>query len=166
MSQSLSDDWPRTAEKFAESITRIEADVASLKSDMDQIIQSLVVSLKRDRSFDELQEQLRRSERVAQAWKDAPLLTGIHDAVVMLRQTDGADKHLVAHLENLIYEAGVEEYGAVDDTVDPEEVSVTEVTGSGPNLTVSACKRPGLRIGGLPLRKPIVEVTRSERTNQ
>ena len=166
MSQSLSDDWPRTAEKFAESITRIEADVASLKSDMDQIIQSLVVSLKRDRSFDELQEQLRRSERVGPGLERCSASNGNPRCSCHANADDGDDKHLVAHLENLIYEAGVEEYGAVDDTVDPEEVSVTEVTGSGPNLTVSACKRPGLRIGGLPLRKPIVEVTRSERTNQ
>ena len=164
--QSSNNDADSIVKALSDKLSRVERDTASLKNDMDRIIQSLVVSLKRDRSFDELQQQLRDAEKISQAWRDAPLIIGIHDAVTMLKQTDDADKHLLAHLENLLYVAGVDEYGVAGDVVEPEEAEVTESIGAGPVLRVSVCKRPGLRIGGVPLRKPIVEVTREERMNQ
>lgn len=166
LGKHIDPDAHSAGETILEKLSRVESDMTSLKRDMDHIIESLVVSLKRDRSFDALQQQLRKSEKIAQAWRDAPLIMGIHDAVTMLKQTEDADTYLLAHLENLIYEAGVEEYGVAGDIVKPEEAEVTESIGSGPVLRVSVCQRPGLRVGSLPLRKPIVEITREGRHDQ
>lgn len=149
----------------APDLAKIAADIASIKSDVDQLFGPLVESVKRDRAFDELQQQLRNAQKVAQAWHDAPLITGIHDAIISLQQTPDPDKHLIEQLEDLIYRAGVETYGGVGETVLPEEIEVTASTGTGTVLTVTECKRRGLRIGALPLRKAIVEVSRTERTN-
>lgn len=143
-------------------LKQIAADVASMKSDVDRLFAPLVESIKRDRAFDELQQQLRKAEKVAQAWRDAPLITGIHDAIVSLRQSDAPDNHLISHLEDLLYRAGVEEFGKPGETVSAEDVEITQATGHGAVLTVAACKRPGLRIGELPLRRSIVEIIRTE----
>lgn len=153
-----------SSEQVAITVARMASDVAAIKSDVDQMMQPLVDSLKRNRYFDEMQSQLRKAEKVAQAWRDWPLIIGIHEAVISLRQRDSADRYLLEHLQNLLFEAGVNEYGLEGENIEPDEAEIIAFVGTGAVLTVSACKRPGLKVGSLPLRKPIVEVARSERT--
>ncbi|XBH21441.1 hypothetical protein V5R04_14700 [Jonesiaceae bacterium BS-20] len=152
---------PQTPEEVATLLGNVERDITQIKADVDQLMQPLVDALKRNRYFDEMQTQLRSAQKVARAWHDWPLITGIHEAVLMLRSNpQGADRYLLEHLESLIFQAGVTEYGLVGEIVDIEEVEVVAVTGNGDRFVVSQCKRPGLRIETVPLRKPIVEITR------
>lgn len=155
----------QTPEEVAALLANVERDVTMIKADVDQLMQPLVDMIKRDSYFNEMQSQLRSAQKVAQAWHEWPLITGIHEAVLMLRSnTQGADRYLLEHLENLLFQAGVTEYGIAGETVQIEEVEVVGATGSGNHFVVSQCRRPGLRIGPVPLRKPIVEVTRETRT--
>ena len=142
----------------------MSSDVTAIKGDMDRIMQPLVDSLRRDKYFDEFQDRLRKAEKVTQVWRDWPLITGIHEAVISLRQSEAPDKHLLEHLQNLLFEADVTEYGFEGEKVDPEEVDIVASHGSGGVFAVAVCRRPGLKVGSLPLRKPIVDIARSERT--
>lgn len=156
---------PQNPEEVATLLGNVERDVTKIKADVDQLMQPLVDSLRRNRYFDEMQSQLRSAQKVSQAWHDWPLVTGIHEAVLMLRSNvELADRHLLEHLENLLFQAGVTEYGLEGETVEIEEVVVMAATGSGDLFVVSQCDRPGLRIGPVPLRKPIIEVKRETRT--
>lgn len=150
----------------ASSATNVADDIAAIRADLDRLVPPLVEALKRDQYFTELREQVRRAEHVSRAWRDWPLITGIHDAVLNLRQSAQPDRHLLEHLESLIFQAGVTEYGLVGERIDPEEAEITAATGAGPRLIVSVTRRPGLRIGPVPLRKPIVEITRQGGTTQ
>ena len=141
-------------------LRQVVTDVAELKAELGQIVRPLVDALKRDRYFDELQAQLRRAAKLSEAWRDWPLISGVHDAVLNLRTTRDADPHLLEHLESLLFGAGVTEYGLVGDAIDPEEAEITASTGTGSHFIVTATRRPGLRIGSVPLRKPIVEIAR------
>lgn len=156
---------PQIPEEVAALLANVERDVTMIKADVDKLMQPLVYAMKRDSYFNEMQSQLRSAQKVAQAWHEWPLITGIHEAILMLRPNiQGADRYLLEHLENLLFQAGVTEYGIVGETVQIEEVEVVGATGSGDHFVVSQCKRPGLRIGPLPLRKAIVKVTRETRT--
>jgi len=155
---------PKRPHDIAVLLDQMSSDVTAIKADMDRIMQPLVDSLKRNKYFDELQDRLRKSDKVSQAWRDWPLITGIHEAVISLRQSDNPDKHLLEHLQNLLFQADVTEFGLEGQIVDPEEVEVIASSGTGTVFTVAVCSRPGLKVGSLPLRKPIVEIARSERT--
>lgn len=146
--------------------SEVSGDIAAIRADLDRLVPPLVEALKRDQYFTELREQVRRAEQVWRAWRDWPLITGIHDAVLNLRQSAEPDRHLLEHLESLIFQAGVTEYGLVGERIEPEEAEITAAAGSGPRLVVSVSRRPGLRIGPVPLRKPIVEITRQEGTTE
>lgn len=150
--------------ELAETLASMSRNVTAIKADIDRLMPPLVDTLKRNRYFDELQQHLRQTEKIAQAWRDWPLIIGIHDAVLDLRRTDASDPHLLEHLEGLIFHAGVTEYGFDGDEIDPLEAEITASTGSGRRIVVSSSRRLGLRIGPVPLRKPIVEVTRQERS--
>jgi len=154
----------RTSDEVFDALDRLDEDVTAMRSEITRIAEPLVRVLKQNQHVAELQAQLRRAEKVAQAWHDWPIITGLHDAVLMLRQTPDADPHLLEHLEGLIFAAGVEEYGKDGDAVEPEEADIIAASGSGGSFVVTVCRRPGLRIGPVPLRKPIVEVTRKEGT--
>ncbi|MCT9002612.1 hypothetical protein [Microbacterium memoriense] len=142
----------------------MSTDVTAIKADVERLMPPLVGALKRNQYFDELQGQLRRTEKIAQAWRDWPLIVGIHEAVIILRQSDAPDPHVLELLESLIFQAGVTEYGHEGDQIDPQEAEITASSGTGSQIVVSKIRRLGLRIGAVPLLKPIVEVTRTERT--
>lgn len=140
----------------------LEADVASIKQDVEQILPALVEALKRNRYFDEMERQLRRAERVAEAWREWPLVVGVHDVIIALRASD-TDPQIVEQLLDVLYRsAGVEEFGFVGEQVDPTQVEISESAGAGNHITVRESQRPGLRIGHQPLRKAIVSVIREE----
>lgn len=156
---------PQSQEVVAALLANIERDVTMIKADVDQLMQPLVGALKRDKYFDEMQSQLRSAQKVAHAWHERPLITGIHEALLILRSNSESEApYLLELLENLLFQAGVTEFGLAGETVEIEEVEVLAAAGSGNHFVVSRCERPGLRIGPVPLRKPIVEVTRETRT--
>lgn len=156
---------PQTPEEIAALLSEVHRDVSLVKADVEKLMHPLVDALKRNRYFDEMQSQLRSAQKVALAWRDWPLITGIHEAVIMMRSNAGtSDRYLLEHLEDLLFQAGVTEFGLPGETVEIEEVEILAATGTGNRFVVSHCKRPGLRIGPVPLRKPIVEVTRETRT--
>lgn len=146
-----------------DSLKSIGVSIERLRRDVDEIVPPLVAALKQNRYFDELQGQLRTAERLAQAWRDWPLIVGIHEAILSIRGGQANDRYLLEHLENLLFQVGVEEYGLVGEVVEAQTVEITAFEGAGHELTVSVCNRPGLRQGPAPLRKAIVEVTRSEK---
>lgn len=149
-------------EVLLEEIRSLRGQVTALEEKFDKVIPQLVQALRRDQYFDEMQGQLRRAERVSEAWRDWPLVLGVHETVLGLRSTPDADRHLLASLEDLLYRAGIEEYGHAGEEVDPVEVEVMAWTGDqdGTVLEVEECKIPGLRVGAVPLRKPKVVVRR------
>lgn len=156
---------PQIQEELAALLANIERDVTMIKADVDQLMQPLVGALKRDKYFDEMQSQLRSAQKVAHAWHERPLITGIQEAMLILRKNPESDvPYLLEFLESLLFQAGVTEYGLAGETVEIEEVEVLAAAGSGDHFVVSRCERPGLRIGPVPLRKAIVEVTRETRT--
>lgn len=141
---------------------QVSADVTAIKADVDRIMQPLVEALTRNKYFDEFHDRLRKAERVTQAWRDWPLVVGIHEAVVTLRKNEVSDKLLLEHLEGLLFQTGITEYGFEGEKVNPDEVDIVGSQGVGEFFYVKVCRRPGLRDGALPLRKPIVEIARLE----
>ena len=141
----------------------IAADVASIKKDIDHILPSLVDALKRNRYFEEMEKQLREARIVAEAWRERPLIIGVHDVVLAMRAESPADHAMAEQLCDVMYRsAGIEEFGFVDEEVDPTQISITGSEGEGSRIVVAATQRPGLRVGHLPLRKAIVSVKRQE----
>ena len=143
----------------------VAGDIAAIKADLDRIVGPLVQALKRDRALDDLQARLRTAEKVGQAWRDWPLLTGVHDTILGLRDAGEASTIVTQQLEDLLFRVGVEEFGLEGELVDPGHVEILEVTGEGPDFRVNACRRPGLRLSHVPLRKAIVSVIRENRSN-
>lgn len=140
---------------------RLVSDVAEIKRDVEQILPSLVEALKRNRYFEEMQGQLRRAERVADAWRQWPLVVGVHDVLLAMRAMPDHDQGLAEQLADVLYRAaGVEEFGFEGEDVDPTHVEVTSSTGSGDRLVVAQTQRPGLRVGHSPIRKAIVTIER------
>lgn len=144
-------------------LVALAADVAALKKDMDQILPSLVDALKRNRYFDEMERQLRRTEKVSEAWREWPLITGVHDVVLAMRAAPESDPAMVEQLVDVLYRAaGVEEFGHADEPIEPDYAEITSMTGEGSHLVVVDTQRPGLRVGHHPLRKAIVAVRREQ----
>lgn len=144
-------------------VDSLNADVAAIKQDFEQILPALVDALKRNRYFDEMERQLRRAEKVAEAWRDWPLVVGVHDVILTMRAAPSSDPAIVEQLADILYRsAGVEEFGFVGEEVDPTQVEISSSEGDGSSIVVSESQRPGLRIGHLPIRKAIVSVRRQE----
>lgn len=146
-------------------LSQLTAGVRALNKDFEQVMPLLVGALKQNRYFDEMQRQVRAAEKLSQAWRDWPLVIGIHEAILSIRTNESPDRYLLEHLENLLFQSGVEEYGFQGEDVEVELVEIVSSSGQGSRFTVTTCKRPGLRQGPVPLRKAIVEVIRSERND-
>lgn len=146
-----------------ETLDAVASDVDDIKRDIEQILPSLVDALKRNRYFDEMEKQLRRAERIAEAWRDWPLLVGVHDVILAMRATPNLDPALAEQLSDVLYRsAGVEEFGFCGEEIDPTMLEISRSEGVGPRIIVQETQRPGLRIGHSPIRKAIVSVTRQE----
>ncbi|OAD97730.1 hypothetical protein [Arthrobacter sp. OY3WO11] len=144
-----------------ETIETVASDVGDIKRDVEQILPSLVDALKRNRYFDEMEKRLRRAERVAEAWRDLPLLVGVHDVILAMRATPNHDPVFVEQLSDVLYRsAGVEEFGLIGEEIDPTMLEIYSSEGTGPRIIIREVQRPGLRIGHSPIRKAIVSVTR------
>lgn len=143
------------------NLEALASDVGDIKRDVEQILPSLVDALKRNRYFDEMEKQLRRAERVAEAWRDWPLVVGVHDVILAMRATPNLDPAFVEQLSDVLYRsAGVEEFGFIGEEIDLTMLEISSSEGTGPRIVVRAVQRPGLRIGHSPVRKAIVSVTR------
>lgn len=144
-----------------ETLKAVASDVGDIKRDVEQILPSLVDALKRNRYFDEMEKHLRRAERVAEAWRHWPLVVGVHDVILAMRETPNFDPVFVEQLCDVLYRAaGVEEFGFIGEEIDPTMLEITSSEGTGPRIVVQETHRPGLRIGHSPIRKAIVSVTR------
>lgn len=141
--------------------TAIAADLASIKRDFDDILPSLLVALKREKAFEEVQRQLREAQSVAAAWRDWPLIEVVHEAIIHLRALPCADHDsVVRDLINGLARVGVVEFGLPGEQIRPEDVEIVACTGDGVSIVVTDTHRPGLRISHIPLRKPIVAAQR------
>lgn len=137
------------------------ADVAEIKRDVEQILPALVDALKRNRYFDEMDKRLRRAEMVAEAWRDLPLVIGVHDVILTMRAAPGSDQAIVEQLADVLYRsAGIEEFGLAGEEIDPTMAEISSSEGTGPRIIVHESQRPGLRVGHNPIRKAIVSVIR------
>lgn len=146
-----------------QTLGAVASDVGDIKRDIEQILPSLVDALKRNRYFDEMEKQLRHAERIAEAWRDWPLLVGVHDVILAMRATPNLDPALAEQLSDVLYRsAGVEEFGFIGEEIDPTMLEISGSEGAGPRIIIQETQRPGLRIGHSPIRKAIVSVTRQE----